>query len=116
MASKLSWEWGERNHEIIIRKEKGKLTLDEIWNFLHKRDQLNAFDGDLAVIMFRVSSDRDIPFSLWGRDESTGDEQAVIMIEDDMQCPICGKNSLFPQYCPDCGQPIRFPPLPGDRS
>ena len=53
--SKISWEWGPHDEEIIIRKEKGKLTMDEIWDFLQKPDQLNALgEESLAVILFRL--------------------------------------------------------------
>jgi hypothetical protein len=53
--SKLAWEWGDHDDEIVVRKKKGKLTLDEVWEFLQERDQLNAFgENSLAVILFRL--------------------------------------------------------------
>lgn len=101
--SKLSWVWSERDGEIIIHKDKGRLTMDDIFNFLHQPEQLRAFDGMLAVIMFRVSGDREEPFSLYGIDRDEGDDQAVMMVGDYNVCPLCGKNELYTQYCPDCG-------------
>ena len=109
MAAKLTWEYSdEAGHEITIRKKKGMLTVDEIVRFLHERDQLNVFDGMLAVICFRVNSERDMfPYNLWDKPE--GDAQDVYMIGDEELCPLCGKHTLFPQYCPACGEKIKVP-------
>jgi len=107
MAAKISYEWTEKGNSIIIRKSKGLLTVEDIFRFLHERDQVNAFDGALAVICFRVSGERE-PFFLDDGKEN-GDAQEVYMIGDDELCPICGENKLFPQYCPACGEKIKEP-------
>lgn len=112
--SKLTWEFAENATDIIIRKEKGKLTLDEIWEFMHRREQTFAHDGKLAVWIFRVDADRDGSFGEF-EPEDAGDSVELIMIEDDRLCPICGRNTLHPQYCPGCGEKIKFPRLPGDK-
>ena len=105
--AKLTWEWGD-DHEIIIHKKKGKLTVDEIMRFLHEPEQMNLFEGMLAVIAFRVNRERDLyPYSYLMIGELEGDSQTVYMVEDDSMCPICGKNTLFPQYCPACGEPVK---------
>lgn len=110
MPSKLTWEYGDEDgHSIVIRKKKGMLTMDEIMRFLHERDQLNVFDGDLAVIVFRVNSERDMYPYGWDWNKPEGDAQEVYMIGDEEFCPICGQNKLFPQYCPACGEKIKVP-------
>lgn len=107
--SKLTWEWaGENLTDIIIRKDKGKLTLDDIWYFLHRPEQLNVFDGKIAVIMFTVSSDRDESLSIF-EDKDAGDAQLIHFVEDDSQCPICGRNKVFQEYCPECGTKLQQP-------
>lgn len=105
MAAKLTWEYGDDDgHSIVIHKSKGRLTMDEIMRFLHERDQLSVFEGMLAVMAFRVNGERDLcPYSLDFFGKPEGDSQEVYMIGDDEICPLCGKNKLFPQYCPECG-------------
>lgn len=110
---KLSWTWSERNHEIIIHREKGRLTMDDIWNFLHQRDQIVCFDGALAVIMFRINGDR-TPDLYESADD--GDDQAVIIVDDGTPCPICGDSELYLQYCPACGEKLKVTKAPGDRA
>lgn len=107
--AKLTWEWaGDKWQDIIIRKSKGKLTLDDIWDFLHKPDQLNVFDGRVAVIMFTVSSLRDESLDIYD-DKDEGDAQLIHFVEDDADCPVCGRNKTFIDYCPDCGAKLRQP-------
>ena len=103
--AKLSIEWAD-DDSVIIRKDKGRLTMDEIFEFMHKREQLNAFEGCLVLITFRVNADRDLPY-MW--EKPVGDAQQLYIIQDDTPCPICGKNTLFPQYCPECGTPVKVP-------
>lgn len=111
---KMSWEYAENGTDIIIRKDRGRLTLDDIWEFLHRREQTWAHDGKLAMWIFRVDSDRDASFSMY-QNESDGDSVELVMVEDDRVCPICTRTTLHPQYCPGCGEKIRWPKLPGDR-
>ena len=47
MAGKLTWQTGDRPDEIVIRKPKGKLNLQEIRKFMNERDQLFDFDQHL---------------------------------------------------------------------
>lgn len=112
--SKMSWEYTENGTDIIIRKEKGKLTLDDIWNFMHRRENTWAHDGKLAAWVFRVDADRDLSFDMF-QGETEGDAVELIMIEDGRECPFCGKNTLYPQYCPGCGEKVRVPKMAGER-
>lgn len=104
MAKKsITWEWGDKQDQIIIRKAKGKLTMDDIWKFLNDREQTMVFgEGALAVIGFRIDSTRD---SGWFyEDKAEGDEQEVFILADDSHC-FCGE-LIYPQYCPDCGRKL----------
>ena len=35
--SRLSWEYGDKEDQIVIRKQKGKLTVQEIQEFTNDR-------------------------------------------------------------------------------
>lgn len=100
---KLTWEWGEHPDEIIIRKDKGKLTMDEIWTFLQEPEQMNAFgEESLAVILFRIRQ-RDGGYFESEPDE--GDAQNVYILQDGSSC-ICGRKEIALQYCPHCGEKL----------
>ena len=104
--SKITWEWGPHDEEIIICKEKGKLTMDEIWDYLQKPEQLSAFgEESLAVILFRLRT-RDSGWDYDDKDE--GDAQSVYILSDGSKC-ICGRTELWMQYCPDCGRKLIGP-------
>lgn len=105
--SKLTWEWADNMHDIWIHKEKGKLTLDDVWHFLQSREMTNMLDGALAVISFRIRSDRDESLDVWEPEEE-GDHQLIELVDDDRDCPICAKHTLFPQYCPECGTSLKW--------
>lgn len=101
--SKLAWEWGDHDDEIVVWKKKGKLTLDEVWEFLQERDQLNAFgENSLAVILFRL---REREYPGWDQEEQEGDAQSVYILSDGSKC-ICGRTELWMQYCPECGRKL----------
>jgi len=102
--SKLQWEWQnyDRN-EIRIRKARGKITMQELVDFMHEPEQVNLFIGKLVLFMFRVNPDADM-FD-YGYEESAGDEQTLMILEDEGHCPICN-GELFVQYCPECGHQL----------
>lgn len=102
--AKLTWEWSDPDRNIItVRKAKGKITMQELIEFLHEPKQINCFDGKLAIFMFRVNGDADLhPF---GWNEPQGDAQDLLMIEDESHCPICNQQ-MFIQYCPECGHKL----------
>lgn len=101
--AKLTWEYAENGTDIIVRKARGKITMQELFDFLHEPKQTNSFDGALAAIIFRINSERDIPYNY---EEPDGDSQVVFMVGDDTTCPICGRNEMVLQYCQGCGRKL----------
>lgn len=100
---KITFERGRQDNEIILRKDKGKITLDEIWKFMHSADMLNQFEGDLVTWVFRIRRDRE-PDYMSEFDADPGDSQALYIVGDQDQCPICGAVETL--YCPECGWPL----------
>lgn len=98
--SRLSWEYGDKEDQIVIRKPKGKLTVQEIQEFMNDRKQLYDFgEGALCVIAWRMKSDN---YSGWDLHvEQQGDAVDMFVLQDSSTC-FCGK-VLYPQYCPECG-------------
>ena len=111
----LSWEWGRDDNSIIIRKKKGKLTYEDVWRFMHEQEQLNVFEGALIVDMFRPMRDRCDGWDDLFSQADEGDAQMFYFIQDDTPCPICGRDDLFPQCCPACGETIKMERLDGRR-
>ena len=102
-VAKLSWEYADNGTDIYVKKARGKITIQELFDFLHEPKQTNYFDGCLAVVLFRVNSERDIPMHY---EEPEGDTQLVYMLGDDADCPVCGTKGMAVQYCPDCGRKL----------
>ena len=101
---KITFEWGRWDGEIVLRKDKGKLTLDEIWKFMHSQDMLNQHENDLVTWVFRIRRDRE-PDYMSDLFEDQGDSQVLYVLTDGDKCPICGKVATL--YCPECGWPLK---------
>lgn len=111
--SKLTVETVERagrGEEICFRKDKGKITFDEVVEWFCDGKNYDYFGGKLGVFQFRVHDAEYLYDGYSGDDE--GDTVILTMVEDNNECPVCGKNRLFPQYCPDCGS-ARVIPIEG---
>lgn len=100
----LSLEWKDMDRNILtVRKSRGKITLEELTEFFHEHNQVNAFDGKIVMFMFRVNGDADLyPF---GWEDQKGDAQDLYILEDEGSCPICSQK-MFVQYCPECGKKL----------
>ena len=77
--------------------------MQELMEFMHESKQISAFDGKLAIFLFRVNGDADL--HPYGWIEQQGDAQDLLIIEDESRCPICN-HKMFIQYCPDCGRKL----------
>ena len=103
--SKLTWEYGD-NRDIVINKSKGKITFQELQDFLQTPEMLNIFEGALFSWFFRPYSFRYDDFEI---EEPEGDQVVLVLSDDGSYCPICARNDLVLQYCPDCGAKLMQP-------
>ena len=100
--AKLKVELTGRGNEIAIRKARGKITFDEVVRLLNGNEMYNLYAGMLGVFQFRVKGE-DYLWDGFSASDDEGDCVILDMVGDDSECPVCGRNRLFPQYCPDCG-------------
>lgn len=105
MAGKLTWEFvNGHDDEIVIKKKKGKLTVDEIMKFLQQYEQMNRLgEGSLCVIAWRNIADN---YNGWDDpdEEQPGDSVIVDVLQDSSRC-FCGR-VLNVQFCPNCGEKL----------
>lgn len=97
--AKLTWEWSDRPDEIIISKKKGRITVEELYEFFDSRDAVwNFGEGALWVVANRV---RDDAYQGWNMEKPEGDRVSVWVLGDESTC-FCGR-VLHTSYCPECG-------------
>lgn len=100
--SKLTWEWTERDDQIVIRKPKGKLTVEEVVEFMHRPEMISTFGGGtLCVIAWRIKEETYQGFDF---EKPEGDSQEVWVLGDESKC-FCGR-TLHTSYCPECGHKL----------
>ena len=109
--AKLTVEWARSGNEIIIRKARGKITFDEVVKLMNSRQYYDSFAGMLMVFQERIRGEEFL-FDGFSAEDDEGDTVVLHMVDDDSECPVCGKNRLFPQYCPECGG-ARIEPVDG---
>lgn len=100
--AKLVFEWARSGNEIIIRKARGKITFDEVVKLMNSRQYYDSFAGMLMVFQERIRGEEFL-FDGFSAEDDEGDAVVLHMVDDDSECPVCGRNRLFPQYCPECG-------------
>lgn len=102
MAAKLTAEWDEDitgRMVLLVRKSRGKITLDELTDFL-LRDY--RFTNHAYAIVIQVKESM-CEGSGWEMDEEPkGDVVELYQLEDGDNCPVCGKILTY-QNCPECG-------------
>ena len=102
MASKLTWEWTDTagGDKITLVKKKGRITVEEIFEFMSSQDAVWAFgEGTMWVIANRIREESYQGWDLYGKPE--GDAVDVWILGDDSKC-FCGR-TLHTSYCPECG-------------
>lgn len=101
----LTWEWNRHGNGILIRRKRGRITVDEIVRFMNEERQYNAFAGMLWVILGRVKGPEYL-YDGYSDDEDPGDTVEVLLMGDEDLCPVCGELRKAVQYCPDCGRQL----------
>lgn len=106
MAAKLTAEWDEDivgRPVLLIRKSRGKITVDELVDFL-LRDYRFTNYAYAMVINVRESM---CEGSGWLMDEEPkGDVVELYQLEDEENCPVCGRILTY-QNCPECGAELK---------
>lgn len=99
MAGKLTWEWTGAPEEIVIRKKKGRITVEELHEFFESRDAVIHFgEGAMWAVVSRV---RDDAYQGWNMEKPEGDRVSVWVLGDESTC-FCGR-VLHTSFCPECG-------------
>lgn len=116
MASKAkieaTWEADLFDRPVLrVRKKRGKLSLEEIEDFLRYSDS-GAYQGDYVAIL--RAGESTCGGSGWmDEEEDPGDAADLYRIEPGEKCPVCKNETPYIQYCPECGADLIDPGRPG---
>lgn len=105
--SKIEWrnEYNRQGKQVLIlEKKRGKLTFQEVQEFLLYEGN-GTFNGHYAIYIRATESM--CGGSGWLDEEEKGDVIELYLIEDNEDCPICGKVTPIFQYCPECGASLK---------
>jgi hypothetical protein len=100
--SKLTHEWDRDvfgNPVLLLRKARGKISLDESANHLRYDDRLA---GHWVIILNASEATCGVG---WPIEEPKGDVIELYQIEAENTCPVCARLTP-PEYCPHCGEKI----------
>ena len=98
----LKYENDFERHQMIFRKARGKITLDDLIDTMQSRNFLLGFEGMVFVWSFRPFLERYDDYEVF---ETQGDAVALQYVEDEGRCPICSSKRYW-QYCPKCGEKL----------
>lgn len=87
---------------VIIRKKRGKLTLNEIEEILRYEDR-QQWNGHYAILLNCSESTLEGNGCLELMDEPAGDEVYLYDFADVENCPVCAAALPPVEYCPTCG-------------
>lgn len=108
MARGITFEWDKNIYGqsvLVIRKDRGKLTLSEIEELLRYENR-GAYNGQYAI--FVNCSEATCGGDGWGdENEPHGDTVALCEIVAYEECPICRTMLPDKDYCPRCGESLR---------
>ena len=97
-----SWDKDTRGRSVlVVEKKRGKFTLAELERFL-------LYDAPARGVWLLVTnaSENVSEAGGWFEDERKGDRVTFYLYDDDGTCPICAA-LVVPEYCPNCGEPVR---------
>lgn len=101
--SKLTIEFDYENgiYKGIIKKKRGKLTLDEIEEFLRYENQ-GRYQSHYIIVL--NCSESSCGGSGWMDDQDPpGDCAVLYQYNFEEPCPVCAEMTP-PEYCPNCGE------------
>lgn len=87
---------------VIIRKKRGKLTLEEIGDILRYEDH-QQWNGYYAILLNCSEATIGGNGCMDMMDEPPGDMVYLYALEDSGNCPVCAAALPPVQYCPNCG-------------
>nr|DAU50070.1 MAG TPA: putative cytoplasmic protein [Caudoviricetes sp.] len=105
MSGKISTEWDEDiygNSLLLVRKNRGKLNLDEVLDAIRYDWRIQ---GHYVMILNATEATCGVGWDLFG-EEKKGDEWELYKVEEGEKCPVCNKVSPLMQYCPECGHEL----------
>lgn len=87
---------------FVIKKKRGKLTLEEIQDIL-RYENLQQWNGYYVIFLNCTDSTVEGNGCLELLEERPGDTVMLYEVVDSAKCPVC--KALLPpfQYCPSCG-------------
>ena len=104
MAAKLRARWDTNAYGqsvLLIEKQRGKLNLDEIGDFL-RYSPLGIYQGNYVAII--RATETTCGGDGWMDDEvPKGDQVELYQVEPGESCPVCGNTAPDSQWCPECG-------------
>ncbi|MBQ7620814.1 MAG: hypothetical protein IJV02_00165 [Candidatus Methanomethylophilaceae archaeon] len=79
-----------------VTKSRGKLTLEDIEDAFKEY----GVEGYVSIVLKISEND----YSGWDDDETPkGDMVYATVIDEGLNCPICGQLTPLIRYCPECG-------------
>lgn len=104
----LEWDNDCRgNSVLLVRKSRGRLTLDEITEAL-RYEKHGQYCGRYAIM---VNASENTCGTGWMDEiEPKGDVVELYQVAGEDDCPVCGKLTPPFEYCPHCGEPWKEEP------
>lgn len=91
------------NAVVRIKKNRGKLTLNEIEDVL--RHSGNGMFQGHYIIVINASEASCGGSDYWEMEEPVGDVVDLYVVSQEDKCPVCNKYVPPFEWCPHCGEP-----------
>lgn len=82
----------------LIKKSRGKLTLDDVEESLREK----GFEGFICIVL-KITQDG---YAGWGDEDENKDQVFASIVDDGLTCPVCKQLTPLISYCPECGKRI----------